>query len=168
MPEKLSEPQLPHGLSRLAFRLPIGLYRAGLGWLLGTRFVYLTHTGRKSGQPRYSVLEVVRYDPASGMCIVASGWGEKSDWYRNVTHDPHVTIQVKNRRSPALARRLPPEEAAEEMAGYARRHPRLMHELAGVMGYRLDGSEADARALGRLVPMFAFEPVNTGSTHGQR
>ena len=62
MPEKTSELKLPHGLSRLAFRLPIWLYHSHLGWLLGTRFVLLTHTGRKSGLSRQTVLEVVRYD----------------------------------------------------------------------------------------------------------
>jgi hypothetical protein len=75
MPEKISEPKLPRGLSRLACRLPIWLYRAGLGWVMGYRFRYLTHIGRKSGQPRHTVLEVVRYDKATSTCIVASGWG---------------------------------------------------------------------------------------------
>jgi hypothetical protein len=31
MPEKISEPKLPLGLSRLAFRFPIWLYHAHLG-----------------------------------------------------------------------------------------------------------------------------------------
>jgi deazaflavin-dependent oxidoreductase (nitroreductase family) len=158
MPEKIKDPHPPRGLARLAFRLPIWLYRAKLGWLLGTRFLYLTHTGRKSGQPRHSILEMVRYNPASGVCIVASGWGEKSDWVRNVTQNPKVTVQVKNRGFQATARRLTPEEAGQELADYARRHPLAMSELARFMGYRLDGTEADIRLLGQMIPMFVFEP----------
>lgn len=34
MPEKITEPKLPHSFSRLAFRFPIWLYHAHLGWLL--------------------------------------------------------------------------------------------------------------------------------------
>jgi len=52
MPEKIAKTKLPRGLVRLAFRAPIWLYRAHLGWLLGYRFVLLTHTGRKSVLPR--------------------------------------------------------------------------------------------------------------------
>ena len=129
MPEKISEPKLPRGLSRLAFRLPIWLFRARLGWLLGNRFVLLTHTGRKSGLSRQTVLEVVRYDKASGACIVASGWGTKSDWFHNVTANPKIVIQIRNKRSAAVAERLSAEIAAQELLDYARRHPLAMRGL---------------------------------------
>lgn len=46
----------PRGLLRLAARLPLWLYRAGLGWLLSNRFLMLTHIGRKSGLPRQVVV----------------------------------------------------------------------------------------------------------------
>jgi len=108
MPEKISEPKLPRGLARLAFRLPIWLYRFHLGWLLGYRFVLLTHTGRKSGLPRYTVLEVVRYEKITGACIVASGWNTKSDWFHNVMTNPIIVIQICNKRSAATAKRLSP------------------------------------------------------------
>ena len=39
MPEKISELKKPRGFVRLAFCLPIGLYRLGLGGLLGTQFL---------------------------------------------------------------------------------------------------------------------------------
>jgi deazaflavin-dependent oxidoreductase (nitroreductase family) len=161
VPEKISEPQLPRGLSRLVFRFPIWLYRAHLGWLLGYRFVLLTHTGRKSGLPRQTVLEVVRYDKLAAACIVASGWGMKSDWFLNLTANPKIVFQVRNKRTEGIAERLSPEEGAQELLDYARRYPRALRELARFMGYRLDGSEADINALGQMVPMFAFRP--TGS-----
>jgi deazaflavin-dependent oxidoreductase (nitroreductase family) len=159
MPEKISEPKLPHGLSRLAFRLPIGLYRLGLGGLMGSRFVLLTHTGRKSGLPRQTVLEVVRNDKTSRECIVASGWGYRSDWFHNIAANPRITFQVGNRRSAGVAERLTPEAAAQELLDYAHRHPMAFRELARFMGYRLDGTEADIRAAGRMLPMFIFKPV---------
>jgi deazaflavin-dependent oxidoreductase (nitroreductase family) len=159
MPEKISEPKLPRGLARLALRLPIWLYRFHLGWLLGYRFVLLTHTGRKSGLPRQTVLEVVRYDKATGSCVVASGWGTKSEWYRNVTSNPKIVIQVRNKRTAGIAERLSPEEGAQKLFDYARHYPLALRELARFMGYRLDGSDDDIRALGRILPMFIFKPL---------
>jgi deazaflavin-dependent oxidoreductase (nitroreductase family) len=159
MPVKIAEPKLPRGLSRLAFRLPIGLYRAGLGWLMGTRFVLLTHTGRKSGLPRQTVLEVVRYDKATGACIIASGWGLKSDWFHNISANPRIVFQVRNRRSEGVAVRLTPEQAAPELLDYAHRYPMAFRELVHFMGFRLDGSEADIQAAGRMLPMFLLKPL---------
>src|SRR5829696_2845206 len=72
------------GTLRLVFRLPIYLYRLNLGWLLGYRGLLLIHQGRKSGLLRETVLEVIRYDPATKESVVLSGWGEKADWYRNI------------------------------------------------------------------------------------
>jgi deazaflavin-dependent oxidoreductase (nitroreductase family) len=154
--EKIKNPQPPRGLSRLAFRLPIWLYRWGLGWMLGQRFLMLTHIGRKSGLPRQTVLEVVKPDPEHGTYYVASGFGEKSDWYRNVMVNPDVTIQVGKKRYPAQAKRLSKEEAVEVLLDYARRHPATLHELASFMGYRIDDTEEDYRALGQALPIIAL------------
>lgn len=157
MPEKISEPKRPRGLIRLAFRLPIWLYRLKLGRLLGRRFLLLHHTGRKSGLPRQTVLEVVRYDKASGTYVVAVGFGTRSDWYQNINVNPHVTIDSGGRRTKAIAERLTPEAAEEELVDYSHRYPGLMKELARIMGYRLDGTEEDVRALGRILPMVALK-----------
>jgi deazaflavin-dependent oxidoreductase (nitroreductase family) len=160
MPEKISEPKLPRGLARLAFRFPIWLFHAHLGWMLGTRFVLLIHTGRKSGLPRQTVLEVVRYDKPTGDCVVASGWGMKSDWFQNVTANPKIVYQIRNKRTAGIAERLSPEGGAQELFDYAHRYPMALRELARFMGYRLDGTEDDIRALGRMIPMFIFKPIS--------
>ena len=159
MPEKVREVHPPRGLSRLAFRLPLWLYRLHLGGLLGKRFVCLTHNGRRSGKPRQVVLEVVRYDRATGACIVAAGFGEESDWVRNVVHDPHIVFTVGRLGRAGLAERLDPETAAHELAEYARRYPLAWRELSHFMGYRLDGTEEDIRRLGGMIPMFVFRLV---------
>jgi deazaflavin-dependent oxidoreductase (nitroreductase family) len=158
MPEKLSELKLPRGLARLAFRLPIWLYRLHLGWILGTRFVLLTHTGRKSGLPRQTVLEVVRYNKASGSCIIASGWDIRSDWFHNITANPKIVFQVSNKRTTGIAERLTPESGAQELLDYARRHPMAFRELAQFMGFKLDGTEDGIRTAGRKLPMFVLKP----------
>lgn len=72
---------LPSGLTRAAFRMPIYLYRLKLGWVFGQRLLLLNHTGRISGKPRHTVLEVAERDSANDSYIVASGWGVKAAWW---------------------------------------------------------------------------------------
>jgi deazaflavin-dependent oxidoreductase (nitroreductase family) len=157
MVEQLRAPEPPSGFMRWLARLPIGLYRMGLGRLLGSRFLRLRHTGRVSGRPRLTVLEVLDADPETGTYFVASGWGERSDWVKNIKADPQVEIQVGARRWPARARRLAEEEASERMLHYGRRHPSALQSLARVMGYRVGRDDEAYRQLGRQVPIFAFE-----------
>jgi hypothetical protein len=67
----------PTGALRLAFRLPIYLYRLDLGWLLGHRLLLLVHRGRESGLLRETVLEVLLHDPATRESVVLSAWGRR-------------------------------------------------------------------------------------------
>jgi catechol 2,3-dioxygenase-like lactoylglutathione lyase family enzyme len=48
--------------------------------------------------------EVVQYDEAFGVHYIASGWGEKSNWYKNIMANHKVTIQVNNKNM-TLSRR---------------------------------------------------------------
>ena len=71
----------------------------------------LTHKGRVSGQPRNAVLEVIQYDKETSTPYVASGFGEKSQWFQNIRTTPEVRIQIGNKRFPAIAERLPEDQA---------------------------------------------------------
>lgn len=156
--DRIGRPRPPTGLRRALFRLPIRLYRWGLGWLLGHRFVLVIHVGRRSGLPRQAVLEVVARDRAAGTVTVAAGFGPGSDWYRNLLAHPDVTIVVGRRRQAVRAVPLSGDEAGEVMVGYARRHPRAARALARFMGFRVDGSLDDYRALAREIPFVRFDP----------
>jgi deazaflavin-dependent oxidoreductase (nitroreductase family) len=156
MAEKIKDVDSPRGLARLAWRAPIWFYRVGLGGLLGGRMLLLNHTGRKSGQARQNVLEVVRRDEQADAYIVASGFGEKADWYKNVMAHPEVKIQVGSRHLYARAERLPLEQATAEMLDYNRRHPAALKTLAGILGYKSDGSEADVRYMATVIPILVF------------
>lgn len=160
MAEKIKDVQSPRGLARLAWRAPIWFYRLGLGGLFGQRMLLLEHIGRKSGQVRQNVLEVVRHDEKSNVYIVASGFGEQADWYKNVTAHPQISIQVGNNHMTAHAQRLPVEEATDEMLDYNRRHPVALRTLSGILGYKSDGSEADVRFLATVIPIMAFRPTS--------
>jgi hypothetical protein len=72
----------PDGMYRWVANAPRWFYRLGLGWVLGHRMVQLTHRGRKSGQLRRTILEVLHYDPRAHEVLVVSGWEGKTDLFR--------------------------------------------------------------------------------------
>lgn len=148
----------PRGLFRFFLRLPIWLYRAHLGCLLGRRFLLLKHVGRKTGLIRQTIIEVVHYDKATDTYMVASGWGEKSDWLRNIEKTPDVFVQVGGSQFEATARRLSFEEAQRALLDYAQHHPATFQALAKLMtGQRLHGTAEECRLFARSVPLVALQ-----------
>jgi deazaflavin-dependent oxidoreductase (nitroreductase family) len=159
MPDRIQPLTPPRGLTRLLYRLPILFYRAGLGRLLGSRFLMLTHTGRASGLTRRTVLEIVRKDEVGGAYYVISAWGEKSDWLRNVRQSPEVLIQVGGRQMKARAEPLSPIETEREVLDYARRHPNVLRALLRLIGYRSSGTQEDLKMILQAVVVVAFHPT---------
>lgn len=157
MAKKIKEVTPPSGCSRLFFRAPIWLYRLGLGRLLGNRMLLLHHKGRITGLSRKAVLEVVRYDPLDNSYVVNAGFGPQSDWYRNVMANPEVAVESGGRTDQLKARRLTAEEGAAAMLAFAHKHPRQARLFAPYLGYRVNGSDDDWRALGRELIFVAFE-----------
>ena len=149
----------PSGVRRFIFRLPIYAYRAGLGRMAGDRLLLLHHRGRVSGKERLAVLEVVENDRATDGFVVASGWGPAAAWYRNILEEPAVTIQVGGRRLAVDALPLTKDEGADLFVRYASRHPRAAKRvLPRLMGYSVDGSEADLREVGLRMPFVRLVP----------
>ena len=147
---------------RFGLRLPIWLYRARLGWLLGDRFLMLTHTGRKSGLPRQTVIEVVQHDKETDTYYVVSGWGEKSDWYQNIRKSPSVTIHVGRRKFQSNTEFIPVEKAIDLLDAYARDHPVAFSELSGLfLGERAKPGDDASKRIAEKMPMVAFHPGNT-------
>jgi len=114
-------------------RAPIGLYRAGLGFVFGRRLMMLEHTGRSSGEARYVVLEVVT-SPSPNEVVIASALGRRAQWLKNLVAEPecHVSIGWR-RRVPATAEVLEPAEATEYLAVYQVQHPKVWKELNALM-----------------------------------
>src|SRR5262245_33434710 len=105
-----------------AFRAPNALYENGFGWVLGRRFLRLTHTGRRSGIRHHVVIEVVRYDRDSGEATVVSGFGPFADWYRNVIAGGPVAVDFGHGPKGASYRLLSTDEAEQAYAAYERRN----------------------------------------------
>ena len=153
----------PTEASRLAFRLPIYLYRLDLGRLLGHRFLLLVHRGRKSGLLRETVLEVLLQNPAARESMVLSAWGEKSDWYRNVRAAPALEVRTGGQRYVPEQRFLAPEENHAVISDYGRRHPLAFRVFARVFGYPLGGTEAARREVASSLRLVAFRPRDVES-----
>lgn len=98
MPEKITDIYPPRGIGRWFYRPPIPLYHIGLGWMMGQRFICITHIGRKTGQKRQTVLEVIRHDKTARIHYVVSAYGEKSTWFQNIQVHSDVSIQVGSKK----------------------------------------------------------------------
>ncbi len=158
MPQKVSSPKLPRGLARIFFRTPIYLYRLGLGWLMGQRFLLINHVGRKSGLERQVVVEVVHHDEASDAYYIAAGFGPRTYWYQNLLKTPWAQIQVGRRKMDALATPLIPKEATKILRSYAEAYASAAKALAKFMGYETDGTVEDFAALGEDLKLMRLSP----------
>ena len=93
----------------------------------------LEHVGRKSGARRFVVLEVVGH-PAPDTYVVASGFGEGAQWFRNLIANPQVRVSIAGHGPrAATARRLPAAEADAALADYVSRHPRAWAKFKNVL-----------------------------------
>jgi deazaflavin-dependent oxidoreductase (nitroreductase family) len=152
----------PSKILRFGLRLPIWLYRMKLGWLLGNRFLMLTHRGRKSGILHETVIEVVRHDKEADTYYVVSGWGERSDWHQNIRISPDVTVHVGRRKFQAQTEFIPLAKAIEIMEAYAHEHSLAFSELSSLfLGEHMKPGRDAAQRLAEKMPMVALHPVQS-------
>ena len=79
-------------------------------WKEGSTILLLTTTGRKSGEPRTTPL--IYTEDGDRYVIVASQGGapDHPGWYKNLSRDPDVELQVLDEVFPARARTAEGEE----------------------------------------------------------
>jgi deazaflavin-dependent oxidoreductase (nitroreductase family) len=79
----------------------------------GTQTLLLTTIGRKTGEPRTTPLIYGQHN--GDYLVVASRGGSPTPpaWYRNLSQNPEVELQVKDTRLKARARDASPEEKPE-------------------------------------------------------
>jgi len=119
--------------SRLLMRAPIWIYKSRAGAVLGSRLLMLEHIGRTSGVRRYVVLEVVNH-PTAASYVVASGFGEKAQWFRNIKANSRVRVYTGSRApKPATARIMTQQEADRALGAYAKRHPQAWQRFKPVL-----------------------------------
>lgn len=87
---------------RVVVRMPITLYRLGLGMLINAApYMVLTTRGRKTGLPRHTALE---YRQHGSKYYLISAWGRRSHWVQNLLAHPEVTFQCGSRTYAGQAR----------------------------------------------------------------
>jgi deazaflavin-dependent oxidoreductase (nitroreductase family) len=113
LPNIKSQPWIPYpqGVVRQLARLPLLVYRLGLGNLLKPAYIMvLTTRGRKSGKQHHTPVEYRRH---GRKIYLISAWGERTDWFQNALAFPWVTIQVGGKIYAAQASRV--EDSAEAL-----------------------------------------------------
>lgn len=90
-------------------------------------FLYLTTTGRKSGQPREIEIWFAEH---GGRHYMISEHREESNWFKNIQHDPAVTYSIGTREDHADG--LPPTRATGRMVDDAA-EPELARAVRALM-----------------------------------
>ena len=139
---------------------PDVVYRLRLGFLLGRRFLRLTHRGRKTGRLYRTIVEVVHFDDARHEAVAMSGWGRKSNWFRNVVAGGAVEVEIGRDHFAPDVRVFKPVEAAAVLADYERRNrlaaPVIRLVLSRLAGFRYDGGPESRRRLVEALPLVGF------------
>ena len=76
----------------------------GHDWREGSSVLLLTTTGRKSGEPRTTPLIYAKDGDAYVIVASQGGAPEHPGWYRNLSKEPNVELQVRDEVFPARAR----------------------------------------------------------------
>ena len=149
----------PSGLLGWIARLPIVFYRLGLGGLLDERIILLNHIGRKTGTIHQAVVRVVSHDTDSDTYYIASAWGFKSQWPRNLLAHPEIVVQIGRRKLTVDAQPLTPEQGTHVLLDYRQRHPKAAKQGQGPF-WGVNLAEADDAGLQAVVrdkvPMFGL------------
>ena len=130
------------GLHHSIFKLTGG--RIGSS-IVGMPVVVLTTTGRKSGQPRTTML-TAPVEEDDKLVLVASKGGDDRHplWYLNLKANPEVEVVVHRRKKRMLARVATAEEKSELW-------PRVTRKYRGYAGYQ--------RKTSRDIPVVILEPL---------
>ena len=145
--------------SRRLMRAPIWIFKARAGALLGSRLLMLEHVGRKTGARRDVVLEVFDH-PTPETFLVASGFGAKAQWFRNVNANPRVRVYVGSQPpAAATARVLDQHEADSALAAYRGRHPRAWSRFKPVLEETLGSPINDTNTALPLVELRLATPA---------
>lgn len=139
-------------------KLPVVLYRLRLGWLLGRRFMLLTHVGRRTGQVRRTVLAVLRFDPTTNEVWAVSAW-QGSAWYLNIRAKPAREVQICRVRYRPVQRDLSPEEIAAAFVEYRRHRPIFSRMVCRIPGWKWDSDYDEFLQLARSLHGIAFRPA---------
>jgi deazaflavin-dependent oxidoreductase (nitroreductase family) len=139
------------------FKMPVLLYRMHLGWLMGKRFMQLTHIGRRSGKVRRTILAVLKFDEKTREIYAISAW-KGSDWYYNIQAAPAVQVETVFVHYVPDQRTLTPEEITMTFIEYRGKHPIFSRMVCRIPGWKWDSTYDEFHILARTLRGVAFRP----------
>jgi deazaflavin-dependent oxidoreductase (nitroreductase family) len=145
-----------NGWRRVMFKAPLILWRLGLGPIIGKIMLIITHTGRKSGLPRHTMVE---YHMLDGVKYVPCAFGPRADWFKNIKADPRVTIQTAHGPERAIAIRVTEEQELLAVFDlFMRRDPPLTNWYLDSLG--IQPNHDDVIAKKERINWFRFNPTD--------
>lgn len=139
------------------FKSPIFLYRLGMGWVFGHRFMMLTHMGRRTRRIHRTILAVLRFDGRTKEIMTMSAWSE-SDWYKNIQAFPALRVESGFTCYSPQYRSLTPAEMAELFVQYRDKHPLFSRIVCQIPGWKWDSSYDEFLELAGSLRGIAFRP----------
>jgi deazaflavin-dependent oxidoreductase (nitroreductase family) len=128
-------------------RMVLGATGGRLGWSVGGMpVIELTTTGRRSGQPRATML-TSPYQEGSTIIIVASRGGDNHHpaWYLNLLDHPEVSVSIGGKPAQGMRAEIADHEARERL------WPLITADHRNYAGYQ--------RKTGREIPVVLLRPV---------
>jgi deazaflavin-dependent oxidoreductase (nitroreductase family) len=139
------------------FKLPLVLYRLRLGWLLGKRFMQITHVGRRSSRTYRTVLAVLKFDGKTNEIYAISAW-KGSDWYYNIQASPALQVETGFIHYVPALRTLSAEEITSTFMEYRKQHPIFSRMICRIPGWKWASTYDEFLALARTLHGVAFTP----------
>jgi deazaflavin-dependent oxidoreductase (nitroreductase family) len=150
----------PGGFLKFFFKTPVFLYKIGLGGferIIGAEWMLLTTVGRKSGQPRQTMVDILDYDKDADTYYVEAAYGARADWYKNIQANPLFEAQVGRRKFKARAGELTSDNAAEMLVQFYRRKPAYVRSVMAMVGMKFEG-EDELRSVAKNLTLLAVKP----------
>ncbi|MDQ2759263.1 MAG: nitroreductase family deazaflavin-dependent oxidoreductase [Actinomycetota bacterium] len=145
-------------------RAPAHLYDWHAGWILGRRFLRLTHCGRRSGRRYQTMLEVIGQDRRTGEAFVIAGLGPQAQWYRNLLAHEAIEVAIGRDRFTPTHRQLDTTEASTVLAQYEYRNRFAAHIIRRLLGWLVgwpyDGTQDARRRLVTQLPVIGLRPTS--------
>jgi deazaflavin-dependent oxidoreductase (nitroreductase family) len=139
------------------FKLPILLYRLNLGWVLGRRFMQLTHVGHRTGKVRRTILAVLKFDEKTREIFAVSAW-KGSDWYYNIQASPALQVESGLDRFVPEQRTLSAEEITTAFIEYRKQHPIFSRIVCRIPGWKWDSTYEEFLVLAQTLRGVSFKP----------
>ncbi|HUS83783.1 MAG TPA: nitroreductase/quinone reductase family protein [Anaerolineales bacterium] len=132
-------------------------YALGLGPLLGRLVLLLTTRGRRTGLLRVTPLQ---YEQIEGKYFVASAFGDRADWYRNILADTDVRVRVGRKEFKAFAEpSTDPVRIADFLEHRLAQSPRMIGMLLRAEGLPRSASRQDLERFAEKKALVILHPL---------